>query len=335
MISLADPYSGAVTVPKVSVGIPTYNRAWTLREAIQSVLNQTFHDLELIISDNTSTDNTQELVKSFDDSRIRYIRNKENIGMIANFNQCLRLFTGSYCAFLGSDDYWLPDFLENLTKVLDRNPDVAIAFSNHYFLERGQLTPRKRLVKPGLHEECIPMVLKINPVCLAAALIRKTTLDKIGEFRSEVFNGDFDLYLRIANSGHKMYYVDELLAVYQLHEENESRNWQKTGESMIAVLTNVSFQSRKNERLRCKKLASFYRRLGVAVFSPPFNLSELRKARSAFKQSICIRPLSILGWGGLLFTYFPRTYYPVISWIRRMKGQLLRVLYLRRKWSRK
>lgn len=321
MTTLTEPHSGPLTVPKVSIGIPTYNRVETLREAIQSVLIQTFHNFELIVSDNASTDDTQKLVKSFKDSRICYIRNKDNIGMKENFNQCLGMFRGAYCAFLGSDDYWLPGFLENLTKTLDRNPDAAVAFSNHYFLKRGQLTPRGRLVKPGLHSKCIPMVLRVNPVCLAAALIRKTALDKVGEFRPGVFNGDIDLYVRVANSGYKMYYVDKLLAVYRQHEENESRNWQKNCEGMIAVLTNACFQSPKDERLRQRKLAVAYRKLGTAFFLPIFTPADLRKARSAFRQSIYIQPLSILAWAGLLCTYFPKRFHSIISWVRRVKDQ--------------
>lgn len=305
-------------VPQVSVGIPTYNRLATLRRAVQSVLDQTFRDFELIISDNASTDGTAEFVNSLRDPRIRYIRNAENLGMMRNFNRCLKSFTGIYCGFLGSDDYWLPGFLENVVGVLRSNPDVAIAFTNHYFLRSGRLTPRKRLVRPGIHKECVSMVLKRNPLCLAAALIRKASLDEIGGFRAEVFNGDFDIYLRIAELGHRMYYVDKLLAVYRLHEENESRNWRRTGEAMIAILSDTHFASPKDENMRRQKLALFYRRLGLALFQMPSTVTSLDEARSAFKQSVHLRPLSILTWGWFLITYLPRQTHPVISRLYRL-----------------
>lgn len=154
------------------------------------------------------------------------------------------------------------------------------------------------------------MVLKRNPICLAAALIRKASLDEIGGFRPEVFVGDFDLCLRLAKSGHRVYYVDRLLSVYRLHEENESRNWHKVCESMIKILSNTHLASPRDERLRRKKLALFYRRWGF--------ITALDEARSAFKQSIRIRPFSILTWICLVITYLPKQTHPMMLQIRKV-----------------
>ena len=89
---------------KVTVAIPTYNRAHYLPEAIESVLAQTFQDFELLILDNASTDNTPELVKSFKDERIRYVRNQTNIGMFGNCNKALELARGEYVIIFHDDD---------------------------------------------------------------------------------------------------------------------------------------------------------------------------------------------------------------------------------------
>ena len=308
-----------ISIPTVSVGIPTCNRAKTLKKAIRSVLDQSFRDFELSVLDNSSTDDTPEVVKSFDDARIRYVRNEENLGMMLNFNQCLKSFRGRYCAFLGSDDYWLPGFLESMVEVLDKNPSVGIAFTNHYFLRNDKLEPRKRLVRPGTHKECAAMVLTVNPICLAAALIKKDVFNEIGEFRPHVFNGDFDLYLRVARAGYGMYYVDQLLSVYRLHEENESKDWLKTGESMVTILSDIRFPSSKNERLRRKKLSLFYRRLGMAI-SQRHSQDALIKARSEFKKSLQTWPVSISAWAGYLTTYLPKAIHPLIISIGKLKG---------------
>src|SRR5687768_14893088 len=91
--------------PRVSVLIPTYNYARYLDEAIQSAIRQTFTDFEIIIVDNNSTDNTAEVISKYlTDPRIRYYRNKSNIGLINNFNRCLELATGQYIKFLLADD---------------------------------------------------------------------------------------------------------------------------------------------------------------------------------------------------------------------------------------
>ena len=108
--------------PKVTVCIPTFNRAGYLREAIQSVLNQTFTDFELLVSDNASSDNSAEVVASFTDPRVRYHRHVENIGMGANFRACTELAQTEWIAFLSDDDLFQPDHLERAFGALSTYP---------------------------------------------------------------------------------------------------------------------------------------------------------------------------------------------------------------------
>lgn len=100
-------------IPTVSVVIPTYNRAHLVGRAIQSVLNQTYQDFEIIVVDDGSTDNTEEVVKSFNDPRIRYIRHDQNRGGSAARNTGIKMARGEYIAFQDSDDEWLPEKLES------------------------------------------------------------------------------------------------------------------------------------------------------------------------------------------------------------------------------
>lgn len=97
--------------PAVSVIIPSYNRAHMLGTAINSVLAQVFQDWELIVVDDGSTDNTEEVVHAFGDERIRYIRQGRNSGASAARNRCLAVSRGRYVAFLDSDDEWFPEKL--------------------------------------------------------------------------------------------------------------------------------------------------------------------------------------------------------------------------------
>ena len=96
---------------KLTVGIPTYNRSGLLREAIESVLAQTFTDFRLIVSDNASDDDTAEVVRSFGDERIEYARSEHNIGAIGNFNRLIELADTEFLMLLPDDDFLYPDHL--------------------------------------------------------------------------------------------------------------------------------------------------------------------------------------------------------------------------------
>lgn len=116
--------------PLVSIGIPTYNRADAyLKQALESAINQTYPNIEIIVSDNCSTDHTENLVKGFSNPRIRYYRHKENIGAINNFNYCLEQAKGTYFLMLHDDDLIDPDLVEACIKAISgvKEPGVIIA----------------------------------------------------------------------------------------------------------------------------------------------------------------------------------------------------------------
>jgi len=120
------------SLPKVSVCIPTYNCGNFLSHAIDSVLNQTFTDYELIICDNASIDDTEEIVKSYSDRRIRYFRNPTNLGMVGNWNRCIEKSTGKHVYILHADDLMLPENLDEKVRILDSNHSVGLVHSNYY-----------------------------------------------------------------------------------------------------------------------------------------------------------------------------------------------------------
>ena len=114
-------------MPKVSVLIPTYNCAKYIGQAIQSVLDQTFEDFEIVISDNASTDNTEEVVKNFENSRIRYYKNQENIGYTRNVYRLIHeLARGEYCIILCADDYFADKHIFcKQVNILAKNPEIT------------------------------------------------------------------------------------------------------------------------------------------------------------------------------------------------------------------
>jgi glycosyltransferase involved in cell wall biosynthesis len=117
--------------PRISIALPVYNGERYLAQAIGSILDQTYRDFELIISDNASTDATEEICRSFEaqDGRVRYIRQPRNIGASPNFNICYALASGEYFKWAAHDDYLEPEYLAACVEVLDANRDAVLCQS--------------------------------------------------------------------------------------------------------------------------------------------------------------------------------------------------------------
>jgi glycosyltransferase involved in cell wall biosynthesis len=117
--------------PRMSVTLPVFNGEKYIAQAISSILDQTYRDLELIISDNASTDATEEICRSFEaqDQRIRYVRQPRNIGASPNFNTCYELASGEYFKWAAHDDYVEPEYLAKCIAALDANPDAVLCQS--------------------------------------------------------------------------------------------------------------------------------------------------------------------------------------------------------------
>lgn len=116
-------------MPKVTVGVPTYNRADHLRNALVQILAQDYRDLELIVSDDASTDSTPEIVRQFNDDRLIYSRNESNLRIPGNLNAILSRARGDYIVFLHDHDSFHPSLVSRMVRVLDTNVDVGLVFS--------------------------------------------------------------------------------------------------------------------------------------------------------------------------------------------------------------
>ena len=119
------------STPRVSVGMPVFNGENYLEKAIEAVLAQTFDNLELVISDNASTDGTPDICRRYVhmDSRVRYLRNESNVGAALNYNYAFRHSRGEYFKWAAHDDIILPTFLERCIEILDASPEVVLCFS--------------------------------------------------------------------------------------------------------------------------------------------------------------------------------------------------------------
>ncbi len=187
--------------PLVSVIIPVYNRYQFLKEAIDSVLSQTFQNFELIIVDDGS-DNTSYLINNEYKDKIIYIRHKTNRGVAAARNSGIKVASGKLIAFLDSDDLWLPKKLEEQVIYMEKNPDILISQTEEIWIRNGKrVNPKKIHKKEGgyIFERSLKLCL-ISP---SSVIIRKELLDKVGLFDEELIAAeDYDLWLRITYRYH-------------------------------------------------------------------------------------------------------------------------------------
>ncbi len=194
----------------VSIIMPSYNTAPYIAESINSVIAQTYADWELIIVDDASTDNTDEVVASCLSSRIRYLKNDRNRGAAYSRNRALREAKGKWIAFLDSDDLWAPDKLEKQIAFMEKN-GYAFSYTRYGEMdENGNPTGTvvsgpKRITKTGMYNYCWPG-------CLTVMYDREVVGDiQIAEIQK---NNDYAMWLKICRKA-DCYLLDENLAHYR------------------------------------------------------------------------------------------------------------------------
>ena len=200
----------ATVPPIVSVCIPTYNRAPLLAQSIRSVLGQTLQDFELVISDNASTDDTETLVRSFDDPRIRYVRNQTNLGHRANYNRCLQLARGAYLTMFPDDDIMMPDNIAAKAEVLSKHSRVGLVHSKYHVIDgNGDITRyntnwgcgpdrMEDAIEPG-QDVLRAMLLTTNFVNIPTTMFRRACYERVGGFTDQLGQTfDFEFWMRIA-----------------------------------------------------------------------------------------------------------------------------------------
>jgi cellulose synthase/poly-beta-1,6-N-acetylglucosamine synthase-like glycosyltransferase len=206
-----------VTNPRVTVCIPTYNRAGYLSQCLSSVLAQTFRDFEVIVSDNCSTDATGEIVRACGDPRVRYVRNDRNLGVFPNMNRCLELATGEYVCILHDDDLYAPQFLERETRMLDQHPNAGFVHAAAYQIDAAgaclglrRSYPRDCLLDGK--EEFVRYLQGHNVWC-PTVMVRRDLYRKVGGFDPSYLCSDFLMWLRLSLRADVAYIAEPLAAV--------------------------------------------------------------------------------------------------------------------------
>ncbi len=235
---------------KVSAIIPTYNREKLVVKAVASALAQDYSDLEVIVIDDGSTDNTKEALKQFE-GRIKYVY-QPNSGLssarIRGFNES----NGDYLAFLDSDDMWLANKTTKQVAALDNDPGLAFVFSETYVIDKEDRTVKtwERAGREGLRD-----LFDICYVWIVTVMIRRSSYEAVNGFDPDLHScQDYDLFLRLMNR-YPYSFMEETLAKYRKHDTNMSLNWE------LRLKDNILILKKDELRKEFKKCFPWYKRL--------------------------------------------------------------------------
>jgi glycosyltransferase involved in cell wall biosynthesis len=205
-------------LPRVTVLMPVYNVSAYVSEAVESVLNQTYTDFELIIIDDGSTDDTLQKVNAFHDQRIRVVRHERNIGYVHALNQGIRMAQGEFIARMDGDDICLPERFARQVEYLDRHFDVGVCGANVQLLNTGEVWAYSRD-----HHELKVRLLFNSCFAHPAVMMRKHILTKHNLYYDIDYQyaEDYELWVRLSDFTH-LSNVPEVLLLYRQHEAQVS-----------------------------------------------------------------------------------------------------------------
>jgi glycosyltransferase involved in cell wall biosynthesis len=258
-------------VPLISVIIPAFNSAKTIKRTIDSVLVQTLTDFELIIINDASTDNTLDIISQYQDPRLQILSYPHGGGNISR-NRGLKHALGEYVSFLDADDMWESDKLESQLKVLQQNTEVAIAYSwTDYINEEDNviLKGSHTTANGNIYEKLLVHNFLENG---SNPLIRKTSIVELGGFDETLTAGqDWDMWLRLAQK-HHFICIPKVHILYRVSTNSLSNNLDRQEQACLKVLEKALQSSPPSlHHLRTQSLANLYKYLTCKALQKPLN----------------------------------------------------------------
>lgn len=220
--------------PKVSVIVTTYNRVDLLREAMNSILGQSFRDLELIVVDNYSWDGTTDYLSSISDKRLRHTRNANNGVIAVNRNLGISLARGEYAAFCDDDDSWQPDKLRLQVELMNSRSELALCYTNAETI-CGDKTLSRRLIRRRVLRNHFFALLRGNFIPNSSVLVRRRVFEDIGVLNTDgSLREDYEMWLRVAWR-FQITGIDQPLIRYRVHPNNVAGN--RAAETLRSIRT--------------------------------------------------------------------------------------------------
>ena len=306
-MSILDNNEMCASSPRVSVIIPTYNRESTIGIAIQSVLDQTFADFEVLVIDDGSTDATGSIVGAFGDPRVVYLCQQHSGLPAVARNVGLRRARGAYVAFLDSDDLWLEDKLAVQVAYMDANPEMGLSYTNAYQFTTDPSRCQRKLwlsTEETLSGHVFVQLYGRQRIPNLTVMIRTSVRETVGlldEDERLKANEDYEYWLRIAHR-YPIGYIDKPLAKYRHHPEGISKAFVATYQAKLGLIEKLDRRypafvaEHGQERVRWLSQVHYYLGRELLLNGRP------GEARTQLKVSWQLRP-SIRSVAVLLLSY--------------------------------
>ena len=270
----------------VSIILPTYNRKLLLCRAIQSILDQSYQNFEIIVVDDCSSDNTDKFVKSIKDKRIQYIQHKKRKGANIARNTGIKAAKGDYIAFQDSDDVWLDRKLEKQMKAFKESPeDIGVIYTSRINLADGKKyiipSPEIEPKEGNIHD----ILLKTGFIATPTAVVKRECFAKVGMFDENLpREQDWDLWIRISKH-YRFKHIDEPLVKSYLQTDSISGNTNSWIIARKLILEKYFDEISKKPEV----LSDHYYWIGTALILN----GEIKVGRSYFLKAIRLYPFKI------------------------------------------
>lgn len=230
------PLASLAELPLVSICIPAYNAALFIRETLESALAHDYPNLEIIVSDDASTDDTPKIVAGYESKGVHLIRQEKNLGMTGNMNAVIRASQGQYAVKLDADDILEPGYVSSLVPVMEAHPRIAFAYSACRLINKdGKFLGYERsihgsFIRTGLEEW--PRYI-YGPRAVHILMLRRSAFEEVGGYNASFHSQDWKLERDLLLIG-DVYYNDQILAHYRCHSVGKSRlNWFRAQDHLL------------------------------------------------------------------------------------------------------
>ncbi|MFX1277217.1 MAG: glycosyltransferase family 2 protein [Promethearchaeota archaeon] len=305
----------------VSILIGSYNHGIYISEAIQSVLNQNFRDLELIVIDDCSPDNSREIIENYGkmDDRVKFFFHDINKGAIKTYNEAIERAKGKYIAFLNSDDVWEKTKLEKQVKILEKDENLIVwtegrlighnsqsiqvkEFNNKFLT--GLFTTAMGAIEKKKSGNIFKDIIENNFLLFSSLILKKENLGNIRLDDHYTLLADYQFEVDLARK-YKFYYIKEPLTKYRMHPHNTFDNSYR-----IVKKDTIKFREKilRDYGFEISKKLRWFQYLNI--IKNYFDLNQENKARNYIYKSILLFPFKIVSYWYLFRSFFKIKYFP-------------------------